>query len=171
MRVYFDASQKPPDLQFVAFGLLFVAIGAALLAFRNSRLMAKFWRGPKAWRTAFGVFFFGFSCLWTLISGAGIIGAWAATQRAERSGTMKAVEGPVENFHPMPPTYHDLESFTVDGVRFSYSDYVVTSGFNQSTANGGPIGAGMYVRIHYIASGPDGPTIVRLEIPCAGAAG
>ncbi|MBX9769509.1 MAG: hypothetical protein K2X47_19690 [Bdellovibrionales bacterium] len=54
-----------------------------------------------------------------------------------------------------------MESFMVSGVRFQYSDYVVTDGFNQTASHGGPISKGAYVRICY---DPKGNHILRLEI-------
>jgi|SRR6266850_432233 len=75
------------------------------------------------------------------------------------------VEGTVENFHPMPYTGHDEETFDVKGVHFAYSDYGVTQGFNNTSSHGGPVRAGLYVRIHYayVGSSRDA-TIMRLEI-------
>ena len=59
----------------------------------------------------------------------------------------------------MPFEGHDTERFTVNGVGFSYSDYLVTAGFNQSASHGGPMHAGLPVRICY----RDGE-ILRLQI-------
>jgi hypothetical protein len=59
----------------------------------------------------------------------------------------------------MPYTGHSEESFVVDGKRFSYSDFIVTSGFHNAASHGGPIRAGLYVRVSYI-----GNVILRLEI-------
>ena len=52
-----------------------------------------------------------------------------------------------------------IESFTVSGVPFSYSDYIPEAGFNQTSAHGGPIHQGLPVRIWYV-----GKEIVKLEI-------
>jgi hypothetical protein len=52
-----------------------------------------------------------------------------------------------------------MEHFTVCGVPFSYSDYVVTAGFNHASSHGGPMREGLWVRIAY--SGND---IGRLEV-------
>jgi len=59
----------------------------------------------------------------------------------------------------MPYTGHQDETFTVNGVRFSYSDFGVTCGFNNSASHGGPIREGLQVRIHYV-----GNAILRLEV-------
>jgi len=52
-----------------------------------------------------------------------------------------------------------MESFTVGGRRFSYSDYEVTAGFNNTASHGGPIRAGLHVRVTYW-----GNLILRLEV-------
>jgi len=59
------------------------------------------------------------------------------------------VEGPVENYRVMPIEGHPPESFTIGGVRFSYSDYIYTPCFNKTSSHGGPIRAGMSLRIYY----------------------
>ena len=73
------------------------------------------------------------------------------------------VEGAVANFHPMPAAGHEDEHFTVQGVYFAYSDYSVTSGFNNTSSHGGPMREGLYVRIHYTRS-VTGETITKLEV-------
>jgi hypothetical protein len=110
----------------------------------------------------------------------GLLGAWGAVwnfgilppswtiyhdhQRARQqlqSGDCQVVEGTVEQFHPMPYHGHALESFTVNGVRFEYSDFDDSKpGFNNTTSHGGPIRAGMRVRLHY-----RGPSILQIEVP------
>ncbi|WP_322021733.1 MULTISPECIES: hypothetical protein [unclassified Burkholderia] len=52
-----------------------------------------------------------------------------------------------------------MERFCVGQVCFSYSDYVVTGGFNNTASHGGPIRAGLPVRGSYV----DG-LIVKLEV-------
>jgi hypothetical protein len=78
---------------------------------------------------------------------------------AYRAGRCDVVEGVVTQFHPMPPTGHDVESFVVAGKRFRYSDYIHRAGFNQTSSHGGPIHEGVRVRIHYL-----GEDIAKLEI-------
>jgi len=76
-----------------------------------------------------------------------------------REGRYSIVEGPVTDFVPMPNEGHSYESFTVQGRRFTYSDYEVTSGFHNSTSHGGPIRQGLYVRVTYM-----GNLILRLQV-------
>ncbi|GAC1417844.1 MAG: hypothetical protein NVSMB69_18760 [Novosphingobium sp.] len=52
-----------------------------------------------------------------------------------------------------------MEHFDVAGVTFSYSDYVITAGFNNSASHGGPIREALPVRICH----RDGE-ILRLEV-------
>ena len=82
-------------------------------------------------------------------------------QEQLRSGDCEVVEGTVENFRPMPHHGHSVESFTVNGVRFSYSDFDISKpGFNNTESHGGPIHAGMRVRVHY-----RGESILKIEVP------
>lgn len=159
LQLVFDASQKGPDLWFAGFGLVFVVIGAGLLAGRSvPRIALRLAPVPRV----FPVIFLCFAVLWTTLATVGILGSWYSTQAEIRKGA-PVVEGAVENFHPMPVTGHDQEHFTVQGVYFAYSDYSVTSGFNNTSSHGGPIREGLYVRIHYTGSVTRG-TIVKLEI-------
>ena len=56
-----------------------------------------------------------------------------------RAQQYSVVEGIVENFKPMPYEGHENETFTVNGIRFEYSDYAVSPAFNQTSSHGGPI--------------------------------
>jgi hypothetical protein len=66
-------------------------------------------------------------------------------------GQYSTVEGTVTNFHPMPYSGHQNETFSVDGMQFSYSDYVLIPCFNNTSSHGGPIREGLRVRIAYSA--------------------
>jgi hypothetical protein len=76
---------------------------------------------------------------------------------AERSGAATSVEGVVINFVPGEP--HKRERFCVEDSCFEYSEYIPTGGFNQTSANGGPIRPGLHVRLLHV-----GGAIVRLEV-------
>lgn len=136
-----------------AFGLIFVAVGVFLVAFRE-RI-----RGPAWARRAVAFFFLGFSVLWTIVAFVGTYGQYHSLSRALREGQVEVVEGPVEDFVPMPHGGHAMESFRVGGVPFEYSDYMITAGFNNTASHGGPIEPGLEVRITYV-----GGDIVRLEV-------
>jgi hypothetical protein len=79
------------------------------------------------------------------------------------SGKVRVVEGVVENFHPMPTAGHDTERFTVAGESFAYSDYEVTGGFNNTASHGGPLSAGLPVRITFVQESSRN-IIVKLEV-------
>lgn len=113
---------------------------------------------PRA-RRVFAWFFLSFGTLWTLAAFTGTYGEYRRLVAAVEAGNVAYVEGIVENFVPMPYSGHSMERFEVEGKRFEYSDYALTSGFNNTRSHGGPIRAGRRVRIGYV-----GNTIVRLEV-------
>ncbi len=153
----FDAAAEPyRNLTFVLPGLVLVIISATMV-FRPEWLEAVF-RQPLRRRPIFRWFFL-FGVCWTVIATAGlIVDARRASQTAQW-GRCDIIEGRVEHFHPMPAEGHDMEHFDVQGVEFSYSDYVVSAGFNNTASHGGPIREGLPVRICH----RDGD-ILRLEI-------
>ena len=62
------------------------------------------------------------------------------------------VEGVVTDFHPMPYWGHSHESFVIKGIRFEYSDNIITPAFNNTSSHGGPIKPGMHLRVFYTDS-------------------
>ena len=107
----------------------------------------------------FSWLFFVFALLWTVGSSAITYLEHSSVTSNLDSGNYSVIEGTVTDFVPMPYAGHFDESFTVKGQRFSYSDYVSTSGFNNTTSHGGPIHEGLHVRIAYF-----GGLILRLEV-------
>lgn len=154
----FDTAVQPyRNLSFVLPGFGFLLLGA-IMVFRPSWVEAVL-RKPFRHRHVFRWFFFLFSVFWVVTATSSVlIDAIRASQNAT-SGNCETVEGPVEHFHPMPAEGHDMEHFDVRGVEFSYSDYVVTAGFNNTASHGGPIRQGLPVRICH----RDGE-ILRLEV-------
>jgi hypothetical protein len=149
--------------RFAAFGLIFVTIGILLVAsvtWRRS-LPFRWWSTRPLASKIFAYFFFGFALLWTSIT---FVGTWRDYSRLENAiatGHARVVEGVVTDFSPMPVTGHAMERFCVSGsfACFEYSDYVVTSGFNNTSSHGGPIRAGLRVRVTYV-----GDSILKLEV-------
>jgi len=94
-----------------------------------------------------------------LFSGPGVRDMYARARNAYTRGEYSVVEGTVTNFHPMPYSGHELETFSVNGIRFSYSDYVLIPCFNNTASHGGPIRDGLHVRLAY-----SGDCILKLEI-------
>ncbi len=85
----------------------------------------------------------------------------------QQPGTYSVLEGAVEDFTPAPYTGSYSDSFTVDGVKFQYSEGDLSPGFNQLSQNGSPINQdGILVRISYVTDAyyPHRNRILRLEI-------
>ncbi len=159
-RLVYDVSARPPELWASGLGLLFVVIGAVLWRYRHRTTR---YEALAPWmRTAFAGGFLGFAVLWTTVASVSLVSEYLTARRALRDETALVVEGTVDEFHPMPAAGHDTERFVVKGVRFEYSDFVVSSGFNNTSSHGGPIRAGLPVRIHYLAEAR--PLILKLEI-------
>lgn len=149
--------------RFAAFGLIFVTIGIFLVALvtRRKTLPFRRWSTRPLASKVFAYLYFGFALLWTTIS---FVGTWREYSRLENAiatGHARVVEGAVTDFSPMPVTGHAMERFCVShsSACFEYSDYVVTSGFNNTSSHGGPIRAGLHVRVTYV-----GNSILKLEI-------
>jgi hypothetical protein len=151
------------DWTFPAFGLIFVAIGVVIFSFPKivKALGIPYLDSGSRRQTVFRFFFLGFALFWTTVAFFMTYPAHLRHQALARENTCRVVEGPVENFVPMPVAGHADESFSVAGVPFRYSDFVVTDGFNNSSSHGGPISKDSYVRICY---DPAGNVILRLEI-------
>lgn len=74
------------------------------------------------------------------------------------------VEGEVEDFIPMELEGHSSESFTVNGVNFTYSRSAPTYGYHLAKVDGGYIkGNGQKIRIHYVNYNNNN-LILKLEI-------
>jgi len=75
------------------------------------------------------------------------------------AGQYSVAEGTVTNFHPMPASGHDYETFSVNGVPFSFSDFDGSPCFNNTASHGGPMREGLRVRLAY-----SGNCILKLEV-------
>ncbi|MEZ0262099.1 MAG: hypothetical protein ACAH80_13910 [Alphaproteobacteria bacterium] len=96
------------------------------------------------------VAFLCFAFLWTGLTGWFTYGEYHAVRLAIAEGRTKFTEGIVERFTPMPKSGHALESFCIGGRCFTYSDFVVTTGFNNAASHGGPMKNGMKARVTYV---------------------
>ena len=151
------------DLSFSAPGLIFVAIGIGLVMFPAALRAVRIpYLDFESGRNTYAAYLFlGFAVLWTVGS------FWLTySQHLRHTGLIsqnqcRIVEGPVEHFVPMPYEGHSVESFSVAGIVFRYSDFNITDGFNNTASHGGPITAASYVRICY---DPRDNAILRLEI-------
>ena len=132
--------------QMPAVGAVLTAAGFFLLMKKktSSRLatvficFALFWTGAFAWFT---------------------YGEYRAVHLAIDQGRTKFVEGTVDSFVPMPKAGHAMESFCIAARCFTYSDFVVTTGFNNAASRGGPIKTGLKARATYV--GLDHAAILR----------
>jgi len=81
-----------------------------------------------------------------------------------KNETYLTVEGLTEDFKSPAEGSNHFESFSVDGVRFRYSDYAIIQGYHTTSKKGGPIDRnGLLVRIGYRHI--DGENIIlKLEI-------
>lgn len=154
----FDAADSPfRNLSFLYPGFVLIAAGA-ILVLRPKALEMVGLKG-LAQRPFFRWFILCFAVLWTFVAGGSILTDAFNAMHRPKVGGCEIVEGRVEHFHPMPSAGHDTERFEVKGVAFSYSDYILTAGFNNTSSHGGPIREGLPVRICY----RDGE-ILRLDI-------
>jgi len=157
-RVVFDiASAGYKSWSFPAFGLIFVVVGAGLVALRKN--FGGWWGKHPIASNVFAFFFFGFAVLWTVVSFVATYHDYSSLSAAVRTNCVHVVEGVVTNFRPMPVTGHAMERFCVSDKCFEYSDYIITGGFNNTSSHGGPIREGLSVRVSYV-----GNSITKLEI-------
>jgi hypothetical protein len=164
----FEITQKPFEWWWPAFGLIFIVIGVVFIKF-GPRLNRN--KGGKYFGLTFamppkllGWFFVIFASFWTLVAFGFTHSSYRELVGAYRAGKYSLVEGFVEDFHPMPYEGHQNECFRVEKERFCYSDYEVSPAFNQSASHGGPIRAGLPVRIAYYEDENFQARILRLEI-------
>ncbi|WP_119268584.1 hypothetical protein [Taklimakanibacter deserti] len=156
----FDAAQTGyRTWPFAAFGLIFVVVGA-LLVFAPLLMQPIHPGGLQGRpRVYFSRAFLGFAICWTTITFASTFSEYRSIRYALATGQYETVKGKVTDFIPMPHRGHAMESFSVNHVNFSYSDFVITNGFNNTSSHGGPIREGVDVRISHI-----GNTIIKLEV-------
>jgi hypothetical protein len=155
-KVVFDVTSAGyKTWSFSLVGLVLAVVGGFLVRYRDRLPM----RGPKVVVRAFPFVFFGFAILWTLLAFGSTFTEYRSLRSAVRDGRVSIIEGTLSQFKPMPYTGHAMERFCVRATCFEYSDYVVTSGFNNTSSHGGPIREGLRVRIAHIRG-----TIVRLEV-------
>jgi hypothetical protein len=127
--------------------LMFVLVGIGIVWYaRRYEVPPK-----RRSRTLFGCLFTGIGLIVSLVMIPGYLSARSEYRHRMDVGQFDVVEGVIENFHPMPREGHQMESFTVNGVYFEYSDYKLMVGFNNTASHGGPIKRnGQEVRLSYI---------------------
>jgi hypothetical protein len=125
-----------------------IVISACGMAAKNFR--STFGIGKKICHIVFDVIVGTLALVLSLVPIYYNFSIYRETKKIYESKQYKVVEGIVENFHPMPYSGHSNESFTVNGIKFSYSDFDVSYyGFNNTQSHGGPISQNKKVRLSY----------------------
>ena len=92
-----------------------------------------------------------FVIIWSAVVFIAQFSMYNKTVVAYHRGNYQTVEGYVENFSPMPYEGHSRESFEINGVKFSYSDYNIHPGYNTTKYHGGVIKKnGQHLKIGYV---------------------
>jgi hypothetical protein len=133
-QIVYDASQTGIDWPPILGAAVF--LGAAIIA----------WRGRHSPYIRAEPWFLGIFLVLMLLGAPciiiGKVNEYLTAQSRLHSNQTAVVEGRVENFNPgVYPNV--LESFTVNGVGFKYSEYASTPGFHHTSLYGGPMKAGL----------------------------
>lgn len=148
----------------VGSGLLLVALGGIVLLAIQIR-KRYFGQQTSGYQKGFARFFFGFSLVWTIVVSLLTWHQNYETASASRSNECITVEGQVSDFRPMAEHGGEHESYSVQGVQFTYSDFSITGGYNKTVSQGGRITEGSHVRLCYFyRSRTQSNIIVRAEI-------
>jgi hypothetical protein len=132
-------------------------LGGVLLGF----VLLKMQRRPAV--RAFAWFIMILSVTWALAASWFVSSDWWVLRGVYQRGDYRVVEGIIEDFRAMPSTGKGRETFRVDAVDFSVSDFDMTSGFHTTTYRLGPLREGLPVRIAYYPS-KGRNVILRLEV-------
>jgi len=168
-RLVFDCTQPLPavtstvtEVHALPAAVLAVALISAILALFLAR------RRLREWQLVLGIALLAAAYALTyyrlLPSSTYSVSRVPARPRVCREPVQK-VSGVVTDFVPMPVGGHAEEHFCVQGVCFSYSDFSLTGGFNNTRSHGGPIQSGTTVQVLYVQDQRlGGNVIVRLEV-------
>ena len=134
----------PKSIPYAFWGLIFVVVGInKIIGKINNK------SNSSIHSITYLSVFTGFAVIYTIILSYTIIGEYFKLRNIVINNEYSTVEGKVTDFLPMPFEGHQKEYFIVNGVEFSYSDFEITAGFNNSKSHGGPIDLGKYVKIYY----------------------
>lgn len=127
---------------FSGVGIAFIAIGTGVLIYVRKQT------GPKArLRKMFMMVWTGAAVLWTISAYSVTRAEYVRLRDALATHRGLLVEGVVTHFKPEPSGGHANEEFDVGERHYSFSDYVVISGYHRSKSHGGAIREGLHVRI------------------------
>ena len=125
-------------------------------------------KDPRIRTLLIGTGFISMSTIFLFIFLGGQFGDIHKANKIIESGKFFVVEGQPENYHPMPAEGHDEESFTIKGIRFAYSDYVLNgAGYHNAASLGGVIVPNKYYRLTYYTLHDhdiDSNRILKIEI-------
>ena len=119
-------------------------IGISLLVIKLSRSFKR-----KTFYFAAGIFLGSIATIIFVVLLITIIPNFLKLRNAYVSGKSEVVEGVVTDFHPAPMIGPAAESFTTDGIVFSYNAVDSSPCFQNAPLHHGPIRDGLAVRIHY----------------------
>src|SRR5688572_20959232 len=131
-RIVFVVTDKGFDMTDLM-PVLFIIVGLGISWFNikyNKSTSPK-----KKFTIVFGFVFSGFALIMLLLTVPSSIANQQRTKKLFENKEYKVVEGEIENFHPMPYGGHAVESFTVNGVYFEYSDFILMYGFNNTASH------------------------------------
>lgn len=117
----------------------FIVIALVLLLFPSGKQILKI----------FGALIAFLSTLFLIIMVVVLVPNFLKQRRAYVNGGSSVVEGTIQDFHAMPALGPANESFTVQGVPFSYNVLDATPCFHNAPPHKGPVRPGMDVRIYY----------------------
>ena len=158
-QVYYDIQQVGyPGWWIFGVGAFFISVGMIFFLARNNRSFNSMFESSDLQSKVMPIVAVIFGMI-GLGAGALNYSHFAELRNAARNGEHEVAEGRVKEFVPMPAGGKGDESFVVNGQRFSYSEYDLTKGYNQTQNQGGPIREGLQVRIAHVNG-----EIIRLEI-------
>ena len=160
-RVLYEVSSKYEFLFFIPYVVMFLIAIFLFIRYKlndnenlhNNKVFKRFMRG------------FVYLAIFSILGLFGQIHMYNKIVKAYEQGNYQIVEGYVENFDPMPYGGHKQESFDINGVSFSYSDFSVRPGYHNAKSHGGVItGNGQHLKIGYVFyNSAEGNVIVYIE--------
>jgi hypothetical protein len=156
----YSAADPPQlgDLMPIGAGLILIAMAVGILFFRIPE-----WLHGQVARKSIGFVLLAVGTPLTLISTVGTFLPRHTWSERLRAGETEYVEGVITNFVPMPSGCHGQEHFDIGSQHFEYADCRITTGFNHSSTEGGPVRAGETVRVNFVDAS-NGNLIIKLQI-------
>lgn len=145
--------------------LIFTFLGIGLIYYLKRSI--KEFTFSRQFFIFFGYLLGGIPCLMlilTIIKTPSIIKEEKELKEILETKKYNVIEGVVKDYFVREVANQIFESFTINGVKFEYSDNIIIDGFHQTAKNGGPIDRnGLRVRVSYITKNNKN-TILKLEM-------